>query len=173
LLGFQDAPAITLSSIVYRIVGSGVDPLSTLGSKLNGGRYNAPGVDGVLYASLEKATAVAEITKGLTARGINPDAFGPRDWWLYEIELDVNKVLDLTDPKVLAHLQINADSIIGDDVHLTRQIGKQAIDAGFQAILAPSATHHGKNVVILLRPSAPAPNVKSSAPISISPLVLK
>lgn len=165
--GFHDAPAIKLSSTVYRIVRSGVDPLSTRGSKLNGGRYNAPGVDGVLYASLEKATAVAEIAKGLTARGVNPKIFGPRDWWLYEIELDVSKVLDLTDPKVLAHLQISAGSLLTDDVHVTQQIGKQALDAGFQAILAPSATRKGKNVVILLG-MIPAPLVKSSAPVSIS-----
>ena len=166
--GFQDAPQIALSSVVYRIVRSGVDPLSTRGSKLNGGRYNAPGVDGALYASVEKATAVAEITKGLTARGVNPHDFGPRDWWLYELELNVSKVLDLTDAKVLAHLQISAPSLVADNVNATRQIGQQALAAGFQAILAPSATHHGKNVVILLGPTTPTPLVRSSAPIEIS-----
>jgi RES domain-containing protein len=158
---------MALASTVYRIVRSGIDPLSSRGSKLNGGRYNAPGVDGVLYASLEKATAIAEITKGLTARGVNPSIFGPRDWWLYEIELNLRKVLDLTDPKVLAHLQLTADSLAAEDVRLTQQIGKQALEAGFQAILAPSATHKGRNVVILLA-ITPTPLVKSSAPVQIS-----
>jgi RES domain-containing protein len=76
-----------MSATVYRVVYKGIDPLSSRGSELNGGRYNLPGTKGTLYASFEKVTAVAEVAKGLKMRGINPKEYGPDDWWAYELEL--------------------------------------------------------------------------------------
>lgn len=151
------------------MVRKGIDPLSTRGSELNGGRYNLPGTKGILYASFEKAVAVAEVAKGLKARGINPKDYSPDEWWAYELELTSNRVLDLTDPKVMEALQITRASILGDEVAITRQIGEQAIDAGFDAIIAPSAAHQqGNNIVILLTAAAQLPAVKASTPVDLS-----
>lgn len=166
---FHDAPRSVVSATVYRVVSKGIDPLSSRGSELNGGRYNLPGTKGVLYASFEKVTAVAEVARGLKLRGINPMEYGPDDWWAYELELTSSRVLDLTDPKVLERLQISAAAIVGDEVAVTRQIGKQALEAGYEAIVAPSAAHEGgKNLVVFLNAAAQVPTVKASTPVNLS-----
>ena len=164
----DDAPRTVVSSTVYRVVQKGTDPLSSRGSERNGGRYNLPGTKGVLYASFEKVTAVAEVVKSVKARGISPKEYGPDDWWAYELELTSSRVLDLSDPKVLEQREASAAALVADDVAVTRQIGKQALDAGYEAIIAPSAAHvAGKNLVIFLSAAAQAPAIKTSAPVNV------
>ncbi len=166
---FAGAPRSSVNATVYRVVRKGIDPLSSRGSELNGGRYNLPGTKGILYASFEKAVAVAEVAKGLTARGINPDDYGPDEWWAYELEVNSTRVLDLTNPRVLEALQITGASIVGDEVAVTRQIGKQAIEAGFDAIIAPSAARQqGNNIVIFLTAASRPPEVKASTAVDLS-----
>lgn len=169
MLDFSDVPHSAVSATVYRIVHKGIDPLSSRGSELNGGRYNLPGTKGVLYASFDKATAIAEVAKGLKMRGINVDDYEPEDWWVYELQPVSTGALDLTDPKVLEKLQINATALVGDDTALTRQIAKEALAAGYNALVAPSAAHgEGKNAVIFLSMGAQVPTVKSSTPVDLS-----
>lgn len=158
-----------VSATVYRVVHKGIDPLSSRGSELNGGRFNLPGTKGILYASFEKVTAVAEVAKGLKARGINPNEYGPDDWWAYELELTSSRVLDLADPKIMERLQISAAAIVGDEGAVTRQIGGQALEAGFEAIVAPSAAREeGKNIVIFLSATAQLPTIMASTPVDLS-----
>jgi RES domain-containing protein len=166
---FGDAPRLSLAATVFRVVHKGVDPLSSRGSELNGGRYDPPGTKGILYASFEKAVAVAEVTKGLKARGINPEDYGPDEWWAYELELASDRVLDLTDPKVMEALNITHSSIVANEIAITRQIGKQAIEAGFDAIIAPSAAHPGgKNIVIFLAGTSQPLRVRASTAVDLS-----
>lgn len=169
MLNLGGAPNSAVSLIVYRVVHKGVDPLSSRGSELNGGRYNSPGTKGVLYASFDKATAVAEVTKGLKMRGINLEDYGDDDWWAYELELISTHALDLTDPKVLEKLKISKNALVGDNPALTRQIAEEALAAGYDALIAPSSTHQeGKNVVIFLSAAGPVPIVKASTPVELS-----
>ena len=83
----DDSPTSEFSGLVYRVVQRGVDPLSTVGSGRNGGRYNSPGDEGILYTSFEKETCIDEVAKGLRARGVDPRDYRPEDWWLYELEV--------------------------------------------------------------------------------------
>lgn len=151
------------------MVFKGVDPLSTLGSAQNGGRYNSPGVAGVLYTSFVSETAVAEVSKGLMARGINPQNYASGDWWLYELEVSLDAVLDLTDPVVVSQLQINSQSLVQADAAYARQIGKQAAEAGYQTVIVPSAAYPGeKNLVIFLSAATRYPTIKSSRAAQLS-----
>jgi RES domain-containing protein len=150
-------------------VHKGIDPLSSRGSELNGGRYNLPGAKGVLYASLEKVAAVAEVAKGLRTRSINPEEYGPDDWWAYDLQWTSNRVLDLTDQKTLEQLHISGADLVADDAALTRQIGKQALEAGYEGIIAPSAAHkEGRNLVIFSGAAAQVPSVRKSSPVDLS-----
>jgi RES domain-containing protein len=165
----DDAPQTALSATFYRVVHRGIDPLSSRGSELNGGRYNLAGSKGILYASLEKITAAAEVARGLRARGINPGEYGPDDWWAYELKWASSRVLDLTDHSVLERLQISEPALVADDVGQTRQIGRQALDAGYEGIVAPSAAHRaGRNLIIFLGAVAQVPVVKASSPADLS-----
>lgn len=165
----DDAPRAAVSATLYRVVQRGIDPLSTQGSALNGGRYNLPGTEGVLYASFEKVTAIGEVARGLRARGIDPQEYAADDWWAYELELSSSRLLDLTDQNVLERLQVSAVALVANDVTLIRQIGKQALDAGYEGIIAPSAAHEGaKNLVIFLNAVPEVPTVKASTPVDFS-----
>jgi RES domain-containing protein len=169
LLDLSGVPQSTVSATAYRVVRKGIDPLSSRGSELNGGRYNSPGTKGVLYASFDKASAVAEVTKGLKMRGINVEEYGPDDWWAYELDMTSTHALDLTDPKVLEKLQISSTALLEDDLTLTRQVTKEALAAGHEALVVPSSAHgQGKNVVIFLSKAAQVPTVKSSTPVDLS-----
>ena len=147
----------------------GVDPLSTVGSERNGGRYHDPGVAGVLYTATDRAAAIAEVVRGLRARGIDPHSFGLQDWWVYELRISVDRVLDVADPANLPEVNVSASTLVADDTAATRRIGRQARDAGFQALLAPSAAAHGSNNLVLFLAAIPtAPEVLSSTAIQLS-----
>jgi RES domain-containing protein len=169
LVAFGAAPRKSVSAVFYRVVFKGIDPLSTLGSVQNGGRYNSPGVTGVLYTSVASETAIGEVARGLIARGINPQSYDAGDWWLYELEVSLDAVLDLTDPAVTSQLEVNSQNLVQADPSYARQIGKQANDAGYEAMIVPSAAHPGeKNLVIFLGTAARLPTIKSSRPAKFS-----
>ena len=153
---------------VFRVARAGVDPLSTLGSQANGGRYNAPGM-GVLYTSMSKATAVAEVARGLRARGVNPSNFGRGDWWAYEIRVSANRVMDLGEEVDRSSLGVTSEMLVAEDTTETRRIGKYARDHGFDAIIAPSAAvSDNDNLVLFVDKLAIPPEVVSSTPVDLS-----
>jgi RES domain-containing protein len=83
--------------------------------------------------------------------------------------LTSNRVLDLTDQWVLESLQLSAEALVADDVDLTRQIGRQAFEAGYEAVIAPSAAREGgKNLVIFLSAAGQVPTIKASTPVNLS-----
>jgi RES domain-containing protein len=151
------------------VVKAGVDPLSTLGSQANGGRYNDHGMAGVLYTSLDRTTAVAEIVRGLRTRGVNPNSFGPDDWWLYEIRVSLTQLLNLEDEAIRSALDVTPEVLVGDDTVQTRRIGNYARENGFQAILAPSAAAIGTdNLVLFLDRLTARPEVLSSIAVDLT-----
>lgn len=54
----------------------------------------------------------------------------------YSVDLDV---LDLTDDDVLKALDLERDALVQDDLSLTQAVADAAREAGFVAVLAPSA----------------------------------
>ena len=153
---------------MFRVVREGLDPLVTTGSLKAGGRFNPPNEFGALYTSVEATTAAKEVARGLRQRGIDPDQFPEGAWWVYELEVELETVLDLTDRDVLRECGIREDSLTGTDVNATREIAAQARQGGYQALLVPSAAVAGsKNLVIFLDILRLRPNVVSSRPVSL------
>lgn len=70
---------------------------------------------------------------------------------LSTVRLDLRRVLDLRDEDVQRALGVTRDDLVADDPAVPRAIGEQAHDAGFEAIVAPSAA--GPGDVIALFPS--------------------
>jgi RES domain-containing protein len=150
-------------------VREGIDPLATTGSLKAGGRFNPPNEFGALYTSLDAKTAAQEVARGLRARGIDPEQFPEGAWWVYEVEVKLDSVLDLTDPVVLERSGISAGSLTGSDVNATRGIAAEARERGYEALLVPSAAAPGsKNLVVFLDRAPAPPNVISSKPIKVA-----
>lgn len=99
-----------------------MDPLATTGSLKTGGRFNPPNAFGALYTSLEAPTALKEVAKGLRLRGIEPEQFPEEAYWVYELEVSLEAVLDLTDPEVLQRSGLQQNVLTGADANVTREI---------------------------------------------------
>lgn len=156
------------SSVVFRIVREGLDPLGTTGSLKAGGRYNPPNEFGVLYTSLAAATAAEEVAKGLQLRGVDPGKFPEGAYWIYELELNLENVLDLTETDVLRRSGMSSASLLGSNVNWTRDIAREARGLGYQGMLVPSAATPGaKNLVVFLDKLNQAPIVLNSRPVHL------
>src|SRR5208283_539348 len=123
----------------FRVVREGLDPLATTGSLKAGGRFNPPNEFGALYTSLQPITAAKEVARALRQRGVDPDQFPEGAWWVYELEVKLESVLDLTDADVLQKSGLQRDSLTGSDVNITRDIAAEVRGRGYEALLVPSA----------------------------------
>lgn len=132
-----------MSAVLFRVVREGLDPLAITGSLKAGGRFNPPNEFGALYTSLDATTAAKEVARGLRQRGVDPGQFPEGAWWVYELEVRLESVLDLTDADVLRKSGILESSLTGSDVMATRQIAAEARERGYEALLVPSATASG------------------------------
>jgi RES domain-containing protein len=145
-------PRIRVKAVVYRVVRDGVDPLGTHGSLRAGGRFNAPGEFAALYTSLDPVTASKEVARG----------------WIYELEVEIEGVLDLTSPDILQRIEVTSDALTGGDLKVLRSIAAEGRDNGFEALLVPSAAApDSKNLVIFLDRLPRTPNVLSSMPADL------
>ena len=59
---------------------------------------------------------------------------------MWRIQVNLNRVLDLTDSAVLRTLGLEPEDLVHDTYQLTNEIGEAAHEQRFQAILARSAT---------------------------------
>ena len=109
-------------------------------------RYSEPGI-GAVYGGTTKATARAEVEHYDTKFGYDT---AKRKHKYKDVNID--NVLDLTSASVREHLGITLEDITATGVgqyNVTHEIGKLANDAGFNAILAPSARNpSGANLVV-------------------------
>lgn len=154
-------PRITITAETIRIVKAGVDPLSTQGSTRFGGRYNHPGETGVLYGSLQAQTAIAEVARHTTT----PLA---ARWWQYTLRVEDVVALDLTDPAVLSGLRASQGALVQLNLDLPRRLAREAKDAGFQALIVPSAAIPGeRNVVLFLDTLGETPVLTASQPVEL------
>jgi RES domain-containing protein len=162
-----DLPKGRLSAVVFHVVREGLDPLGTTGSLKAGGRCNAPNEFGALYTSLDAATATKEVARGLRQRGVDPKEFPTGAWWIYELEVKIETVLDLTDSDVLQKAGTERDALTGGEVHATREIAAEARRCGYQALLVPSAADPElKNLVVFLDKLPSPPTVLSSRTVN-------
>lgn len=109
----------------------------------SGARWNPPGT-AAIYTSLEEDTAKAE---GDHAIAVQPRRVFARRV-MYEVDVEVPKVLNLTDPAVLTALNMSSADIEDDDFAACQQIGGAAAWLGFGGLLVPSARSAGTNLVI-------------------------
>ena len=134
------------------------DMLTGAGSMKSGARFNAAGSFPALYGSTTPELAMIESLAYQRRAGL------PIQWSLplvfKAISVDLEWLLDLTDPAVLSALNVILDQLRFDpwwlarargEESLTQAIGRAAHDSGAQALFAASAQKlgHGHNIIVL------------------------
>jgi RES domain-containing protein len=154
--------AISFDAVCFRVTdtarASAGQSLSTEGSRIHGGRYNPVNEFGVFYLSCDLPTCLAEVNYYLSQdTGIELADLEPGIKTMVEVGVRLVKVLDLTNSEVQDALGVNEADLTAEwegiqaagGESLTQSIGRFAREAGFEALLVPSARHQGYNLVIV------------------------
>lgn len=142
LLDLLDAhKGVSFEGEVWRIVRDGIDVLQGYPAKA---RWD-PGTFDVLYASLEREGALAEIHFHLSQQPVFPSKLRSR---LYRIAVRTRRTLKLANLEAIEGLGVSAESYAGLTYARTQEIGDAAAFLGFDGILAPSARHACQNLII-------------------------
>jgi len=130
------------------------DLLSGDGAARYGGRWNPRGVSAI-YASLDPMTAVKESYQEFLKYGFAGATIRPRVF--VGIQVDLTCVLDLTQARIRRALGYTVSDLVTEDWRAiqaageeswTQAIGRGAVAAGFEALLAPSARNRTGKILV-------------------------
>jgi RES domain-containing protein len=130
---------------VWRAVRPAYELLGTHGSRLHGGRWNPPGLR-VLYASLEPRTVRAEWVRAMERQGLPESAAYPLRLGLIAVR---GPAVDLRRRGALDSLGVDEPPTVLTGLEATRAAGAAAAAEGVGAIVVPSVTGAGANLVIV------------------------
>jgi len=129
------------------------DLLTGEGSRQHGGRWNPRLSFATVYASFSDATALAEAKANHVYYHLNPADALPRT--IVAIDVNLSKVLDLTDGAIRRTLGVSVTRMRNDDWRalnrrgdesLTQATGRAAYQSGLEGLIVP-ACDAGKNLV--------------------------
>jgi len=133
-------------------------PISAIGSRIAGGRYNAKAIFEALYTAESADTALRELNVVVQVPDGSWITVPAAPHILFTVDYDLSNVVDLTEPDVLTQLKIEpADllsnwklDVLSGRVPLTHEIGIAARLAGVEALRVPSAQNKtSKNIVVI------------------------
>ena len=142
---------------VWRVTRSGRDPAR--GSAASG-RWSPPGEFEVLYTSLERDGALAEIGHRLSLEPVWPSRLVHE---LHELTIHAGRAVRLLNLQTLETLGVNTARYEKYDYSATQAIAAAAQFLGFDALIVPNARHPGLNLVGLLE------NLDPGAAVEIVP----
>ena len=108
------------------------------------GRYHRKGTPGVWYASLTERGAWAELFRHQLSEELSPFEMRRR---VGRVRVTGLRVLDLTNPAVLAALRLDRQVLVSDDLRHCQAIAEWAEREAYQGILAPSAALDGEMIL--------------------------
>lgn len=114
----------------------------------SGARWNPPHV-GAIYIALTRRTALAEGQHAIDAQPRR--TFARRV--LYQIELTVDELIDLTVPGALEAVGLSVADVASDDMTACQLVGGAAAWLGRGGLIVPSARDAGHNLVVLVGPA--------------------
>ena len=129
---------------VWRVTRLGRGPAR--GSAANG-RWSPTGEFEVLYASLERDGALAEIAHRLSLEPVWPSKLVHE---LHELTIHAERAVRLPNLQTLQTLGVNTARYEKYDYSATQAIAAAAQFLGFDALIVPNARHPGLNLVGLL-----------------------
>lgn len=102
----------------------------------------------MVYTALDVATVDRELARTALRAGLTVRTLGPRR--LATIRVRLSRVLDLTSEVVRATLGVSVADLTAEDPHIAQRIGEAAHHLGYEAVIAPSATGHGRVLAIFM-----------------------
>jgi hypothetical protein len=133
---------VACTTSVWRVVRQGRDPVR--GSTANG-RWGAPGELEVLYTSLERDGALAEVGYRLGLEPIWPSRL---EHTICKVDANVTRICDLSDFRLLGRLGVDEARYEGHDYTVEQAISAAARFLGFEGILVPNARHPCANLIL-------------------------
>lgn len=133
-------------------------PLSAIGSIKRGGRYNGKGEFEVFYIADRPDNSLREIGMLNDDNG-TPVAVPGAAHVLFTVEVTLQHVVDLRDPRVRSTLGVSLDELVSawrlvvaqGHVPITHIIGAAARNAEVEALLVPSAKYPGSTNLAIMR----------------------
>jgi RES domain-containing protein len=123
-------------------------------ANVRGARWNPPGLE-ALYASLERATAIAESDHLIGAQPLRPRARRT----VHQLQIELRALIKLTDRSLLAALGVDEAALSADDFRACQAVGGAAAFLHLDGLLVPSARNPGENVVIFFTGGTEPPEV--------------
>ena len=130
----------------FRHIAQDHHPLSGVGARTHGGRWNPPDSFSTLYLALDRETTVREFHRFAKRQGRSPGDFLPRRMYRYDVSLA--GVLDLRPRPTRTALQVSDTDLRSDDATKCQRLGECAHYLGLEGILAPSATGEGSVLAV-------------------------
>lgn len=143
----QDAPVGPLEVAAWRHMFGEHPPDQ---ENVRGARWNPPGV-AALYLSRERRGAIAEADHALAIQPLRSRV----QRRVYAIELTLSKVIDLSDPAVLARTGLTDTDLADDDHAACQEVGAAVDWLEYDGLLVPSARSPVMNLVIYPAHRAP------------------
>jgi RES domain-containing protein len=117
-------------------------------SAREGGRFNPQHEFGAVYVSLSRETAVRELRRRAQRLAIDVADLLPRT--MLRLRVDLERVLDLTNPSTATAWGVSAAQLRSDDLAPCQEVARAARRNGYEAIRYPAASGTGVNVAIFL-----------------------
>jgi len=149
--------SISFAGEVFRHTSPGMDPLSTTGSRMQGGRWNPPGV-AALYCALDPATVADEWYRAAERQGLAPEGFLPRT--LHCLGVRLTTLLDLRSPSARETVRLGEPQFRGPDLRACQAVGEAAHSLGLEGIIAPSAAGPGVVLAVFVEVLRPGSQVE-------------
>jgi hypothetical protein len=137
-----------LDAEVWRVVREGRDPV--LGAPSLSRWCN--GTFDVLYTSLERDGAIAEIHALLSLQPVFPSRIR---WFAHKLKVSCAQALRFADLPSLARLEVDTDHYSDREYSRTQPIADAAYFLGFDGLIAPSARRRCANLVLFTGCVAP------------------
>jgi hypothetical protein len=135
---------VPFDGTVWRITRAGRDP--TRGSAANG-RWSPGGSVEVLYTSLERAGALAEIGYRLSLEPVWPSRIQHE---IHQLGAQSERALHFADVGSLSALGVDASRYETFDYSATQSLAAAAHFLEFDGLLVPSARHTSMNLVLFM-----------------------
>jgi RES domain-containing protein len=139
-------PAL-LDGVFYRHTAVHRDPLSGVGARIKGGRWNPPGTE-TLYLARPIATCRAEFFRMAEGQGKGTESFLPRR--VHTIAVTGLEVIDLRREEALAAVGLDMNSLTGE-WSPCQAVGDATDTLGMGGLLVPSATQTGEVLAVFVR----------------------